>query len=226
MEGMHMLDEYYCENRWSFKTLFPLPPEEEKRLRSMHSHFNAHLAVTNHTGRNLKIFWLDFDGQRQDASSLPSFGRMSIQTYSTHPFLVTEENGTPLSIFLSESGQCVAYVGDSEEKADSHFNSCPNLLEPMPLVLEANLRSTDGDVPVSVLFVNDSDEDLKLLWLDYSGRRTDRGHLPAKGSKQVLTFATHPFVVLSEDLSRGRIFVVEKGYCVARIDDVLIQDGC
>jgi hypothetical protein len=27
-------------------------------------------------------------------------------------------------------------------------NACPNLLEPMPLVLEVNLRSTDGGVPI------------------------------------------------------------------------------
>jgi hypothetical protein len=68
-------------------------------------------------------------------------------------------------------------------------------LEPLPCDREPTLRSTSGDVPATVRFLNQRSEPVELIWLDYDGKRKDYGSVPAGSIHERRTFLTHPFVI-------------------------------
>jgi VHL beta domain len=60
---------------------------------------------------------------------------------------------------------------------------------------EPSLRSTSGDAPVLVRFVNLRAEPIELIWLDYDGKRKSYGTLNAGETREQRTFLTHPWLV-------------------------------
>ncbi|NNM26900.1 MAG: hypothetical protein HKO59_13105, partial [Phycisphaerales bacterium] len=63
---------------------------------------------------------------------------------------------------------------------------------------ETRLRSRSATERVTILFVNDTDRDYTLHWLDYEGLRKPYGPLPAGARLSQTTFLTHPWVVVDE----------------------------
>lgn len=66
---------------------------------------------------------------------------------------------------------------------------------------EPTLRSTSGDSPVLVRFVNARPDRIELMWLDYDGNRKSYGTLEPGAIREQWTFLTHPWVIV--DSSRA-----------------------
>lgn len=64
-------------------------------------------------------------------------------------------------------------------------------------------HSTASAQAVSLLFVNETAEPIERFWLDYSGNRKGYGQIPPGSVSSQSTYATHPWLVVSDD---GREF--------------------
>ncbi|MES1177015.1 MAG: hypothetical protein ABUL62_22020 [Myxococcales bacterium] len=60
---------------------------------------------------------------------------------------------------------------------------------------EPTLRSTSGDSPVLVRFLNLRAEPVELIWLDYDGKRKSYGTLAAGAAREQQTYLTHPWMI-------------------------------
>jgi hypothetical protein len=80
------------------------------------------------------------------------------------------------------------------DAVESRNESLPEL-EVLPCDREPTLRSTSGDVPASVRFLNQRTEPIELIWLDYDGKRKSYGAVPAGSTHEQKTFLTHPWII-------------------------------
>jgi len=63
------------------------------------------------------------------------------------------------------------------------------------------VKSTAWNEKVFVTFKNESDETVDLIWLDYSGNPVSYGTINAGETKNMNTYATHPWKVTSRRAS-------------------------
>jgi hypothetical protein len=85
------------------------PTEQEKSHRSVDSRSPAAIKFVNKTTHPVRIYWLDFAGNRVLYNSLLP-GQAYVQnTFIGHPWLVTDMRDYPLALFVPEveSGQAV-----------------------------------------------------------------------------------------------------------------------
>jgi S1-C subfamily serine protease len=73
--------------------------------------------------------------------------------------------------------------------AQSAVNGCASV---------GSLRSIDGVRPLSVTFANESPEDIRIYWIDYTGQRKLYGDLRPKESLDENTYGTHPWLITDE----------------------------
>ena len=64
---------------------------------------------------------------------------------------------------------------------------------------ELLLRSLTSTTRVKVLFRNECESLVRLLWLKYQGEEVDYGVIGIDGSRSMNTFLTHPWVCTAED---------------------------
>ena len=64
-------------------------------------------------------------------------------------------------------------------------------------------RSTESETKSPVKFINKTDTNIEIFWLDYSGEKVSYGTLdalPSAGSvKDVQTFVTHPWIAVDSE---------------------------
>lgn len=60
---------------------------------------------------------------------------------------------------------------------------------------ERNLRSLQGNVHTIMKLINNSSQEVRRYWLDYSGRRVFYKAIPPYGQYTLPTFQTHPWVI-------------------------------
>ena len=60
---------------------------------------------------------------------------------------------------------------------------------------ERNLLSVQGNMHTSMKFLNNSNQEVRTYWLDYSGRRVFYKAIPPQCQYTQPTFQTHPWVV-------------------------------
>lgn len=82
---------------------------------------------------------------------------------------------------------------------------------------ERNLRSVQGNVHTSMKFLNNSNQEVRTYWLDYSGRRVFYKTIPAHGQYTQPTFQTHPWVVTDARDNCINIFVSNQPSAIAEI---------
>ncbi len=82
---------------------------------------------------------------------------------------------------------------------------------------ERNLRSVQGNVHTSMKFLNNSNQEVRTYWLDYSGRRVFYKAIPAHGQYTQPTFQTHPWVVTDARDNCINIFVSNQPSAIAEI---------
>ena len=90
--------------------LQPLDCSQEAALKSIDSRNLTAIRFVNETAGTVKIYWLDYEGQRVPYAVLPA-GRFYRQsTYVTHPWVVTDESDQCLAIFLTDRRRGVAVI--------------------------------------------------------------------------------------------------------------------
>ncbi|PUE57713.1 hypothetical protein B9Z36_07300 [Limnohabitans sp. Rim8] len=82
---------------------------------------------------------------------------------------------------------------------------------------ERNLRSLQGNVHTSMKFLNNSNQEVRTYWLDYSGRRVFYKAIPPHGQYTQPTFQTHPWVVTDQRDKCLNIYVSNQPSGIAEI---------
>jgi len=83
----------------------PLPPEMEHKLKSEPSDILVSLKAINRSRRPVRVFWIGFDGTRSPEEGLQRFLKPGETyrwgtTYESHAWVVTDENGKALSVYV------------------------------------------------------------------------------------------------------------------------------
>ncbi len=129
--------------------------------------------------------------------------------------MITSEDGAAKFIAIAEIGNCVAHIvpwsGVSSEN-----NRAEKVLELLPPKSGKSLRSQINEARDATSFltiVNSTEQDYKLIWLDYEGKRLYRDTVSAQQTLTHLCSPSHPFLLETGEREHGRVFVAEKGYC-------------
>ena len=77
--------------------------KDQSKLRSQNSKTPIKLTFINRSGAMRGILWLDFDGQPKDYANLSDRERVTLDTFLTHPWMVTDGPGNCLRIVLRKS---------------------------------------------------------------------------------------------------------------------------
>jgi hypothetical protein len=110
-----LMDDFYTGRlavpKSDIAELKPIEPEQESQLRSDKPGTDTSIRFLNRGNRPLDIFWLDADGKRQSSGKVPPYSRLSKSTQAGHAWLVADEQGKGLAIFVAEAKRGVAEVG-------------------------------------------------------------------------------------------------------------------
>jgi len=87
-----------------------VPCAGEKNSRSIGSPDPADITVENKTRESLVVYWLDFEGRRQEWFRLPPSARQTDSTWNTHAFVITDTAGRCLRLFRAPADVAVDSV--------------------------------------------------------------------------------------------------------------------
>jgi hypothetical protein len=78
-------------------------PQELRGARSLHSDSPESLSFLNASAQPIKIYWLNFKGQRVFYQMLQPGEVYDQETFLTHPWVVTDENDNGWALFYAPS---------------------------------------------------------------------------------------------------------------------------
>jgi hypothetical protein len=82
------------------KPLAPMGCEQESGLKSLNEDVPAYHRVVNSTNQSIKVFWINYEGKRQEKPTVVEAGKTeNINTFLTHPFLIVDAGGKCLGIY-------------------------------------------------------------------------------------------------------------------------------
>jgi hypothetical protein len=90
--------------------LKPLDLKMESQLRSDKPGEDASIRFWNRGDRPLEVFWLDAEGKRQPSGKVSPYSRLPKSTKVGHAWLVADEQGTAVAIFVAEAKPGIAVV--------------------------------------------------------------------------------------------------------------------
>jgi hypothetical protein len=73
---------------------------ERSGLRSEHSREPTKLTFVNKSGMYRALMWIDFKGQFKDYGGMNSGQRKTIDTFRTHPWMITDGPGNCIQIIM------------------------------------------------------------------------------------------------------------------------------
>lgn len=76
------------------------PCSNSGAIKSTASNDKTIIQFANHSPKTILLYWIDYDGVRQDRGKLLPGGTLAFYTYPTHPWLVADSSGQCLAIFL------------------------------------------------------------------------------------------------------------------------------
>ena len=85
--------------------------EDRTKLRSQNSDTPTKLTFVNRSGAMRGILWLDFDGQPKEYANLNDREEVTLDTFLTHPWMVTDGPGNCLRIVLPNASATVVDLG-------------------------------------------------------------------------------------------------------------------
>jgi VHL beta domain len=87
------------------------PCSGEATLRAQRTNIESKLIVRNQSGREIQLFWIDYDGNRRPFLSLGP-GETGVQpTFFTHPWLVADSSGRCMAIYYARNTDRTIVVG-------------------------------------------------------------------------------------------------------------------
>jgi hypothetical protein len=87
--------------------------QTESQLRSINADVATQINFVNNTNSVVKIFWINYQGQRQFIQDLQPGQSVNKSTYVTHPWVVTDAQGTCLGVFQPERDRKDAIIEGS-----------------------------------------------------------------------------------------------------------------
>ena len=85
--------------------------KDRTKLRSQNSKTPTKLTFINRSGAMRGILWLDFDGLPKDYANLNDREQVTLDTFMTHPWMVTDGPGNCLRIVFPQAGGSVVELG-------------------------------------------------------------------------------------------------------------------
>lgn len=71
----------------------------ESSLRSRNSNHPMTITFVNSSGAYRALVWIDFQGNKKDYGGMNSGGRKTINTFLTHPWMITDGPGNCIYVF-------------------------------------------------------------------------------------------------------------------------------
>ena len=92
-------------------------PQEKKGARSLRSERESRITFINKSGQTVKIYWLDFDGERVLYQTLKHGEKYELQrTYLTHPWLVTDKKDQAWEVHLPKPNGSTVVIEAPKKK--------------------------------------------------------------------------------------------------------------
>jgi hypothetical protein len=79
------------------------PAEQEGVVRSLPSRIVTAVEFVNTASHTRRVYWLDFEGRRQLYGELRPSETLSIQTFLTHPWLITDASDGPIALYFPDA---------------------------------------------------------------------------------------------------------------------------
>jgi hypothetical protein len=89
---------------------------KEEGLRSVHSAVEAQIRFVNQSGQTVRVYWLDYEGERKLYQTLRAGEDYDQPTYLTHPWLVAGEDGEVWEIYLPTEQPRTIHITAPEKK--------------------------------------------------------------------------------------------------------------
>jgi hypothetical protein len=77
----------------------PALETDGQSLHSQNSRITTAITFVNKSGQPVRIYWLDFSGQRILYGKLGNEDGLTQATYLTHPWLITDESGNAWNVY-------------------------------------------------------------------------------------------------------------------------------
>lgn len=127
------------------------------------------ITFQNHTPAAVDVFWVDFDGVEQNYGAMEPGWEWEQETFPGHLWRF-RQNGQLLGSYAAGRDAQQIYAISLEKE-----------------------RSLSGDIPVTVVFQNNTAAAVNVFWVDYEGAEQEYGAIPPGQSMQMATAATHPW---------------------------------
>jgi len=85
----------------------------EKGTYSIHAHIPTSIRFENKCGKSVKIYWLDYSGNRKLYKVLGKDQVHNQQTYVTHPWLITGDDDRAMQIYFPDSQPRTVVISQS-----------------------------------------------------------------------------------------------------------------
>lgn len=171
-------------------------PAELKGLRSTHGDVPTQIKIVNNSGKPIKIFWIDYDGNRKEYGVFGDGEAFDQETFISHPWVVTDEADKPLGLYLPDAQKrIISIVPAGEEplaEASSPAASTPELAVLAPFARRfdstSEVKSRDLPQPLKMKGVSEGAwiHDGQFLRQTWSVERGDG--VPAMNGSAIMTF--------------------------------------
>src|SRR5680860_965022 len=104
------------------------------KVKSQGSNAKAKITFINKSGAYRSIMWLDFSGQPKDYANLQAGEKVTLDTFLTHPWMITDGPGNCVDIFMAHAGTRVVTLKapDGSVKAAPPPPPAPKAAAPAP----------------------------------------------------------------------------------------------
>ena len=179
----------------AFTFVQPQSALREGKARSLESKTAATLHFVNLTPKDLELFWLDFGGERHFYATIGAGREVTQATFLTHPWLVATPHGRGLAVFRPQGRDSTVLID-------------PMVAPKLPAAARG-LRSTRGDRPSTLRFLNPTDSAVDLFWIDYHGNHQSRGQIAPHSELSQPTYSSHVWLVSNRNGKGQAVFVAK-----------------
>jgi hypothetical protein len=85
----------------------------EAGLRSKKGTEKTNIVFHNATSGEVELYWINYHGRRESYGSIAPGKTQSLNTYSTHPWVVTDHQGKCLNVYFADAAKHEVTLGES-----------------------------------------------------------------------------------------------------------------
>jgi uncharacterized protein (TIGR03067 family) len=89
---------------------------EEKGIKSSNANFKTLIRFLNLSKQPIKVYWLNYEGDRRLEGTVQDGDSMVEETFLTHPFLVTDEKDKPWYVYFPDAQPRTVEIVAPKEK--------------------------------------------------------------------------------------------------------------